>query len=65
MIKVTPEKFFEIIGPLDVTLNVVGEYPYKTEFKLRNGTLVGYEDRISEDHGFFVTEKEYEKNDRR
>lgn len=57
MIKVSSEKFYEIIGSMDVTVTPVGDrHPYKTEFKLRNGVLVGYED-----HGYFI-KKEYVEN---
>lgn len=45
MQEVSNDRFYKIIGPLDVTVSVIGyRYPYKTEFKLRNGTLVGYEE---------------------
>lgn len=45
MQEVSNDRFYKIIGPLDVTVSAIGyRYPYKTEFKLRNGTLVGYEE---------------------
>ena len=57
MIEVSSEKFYEIIGPMDVTVTPVGDkHPYRTEFKLRNGVLVG-----CEDHGYFI-KKEYVEN---
>ena len=30
MVAVTKEKFYSVIGPLDVTLSVRGSYPYTT-----------------------------------
>ena len=40
--KVLSKEFHSIIGPLDVTLSVEGNYPYKTVFKLkRGGRVVG------------------------
>ena len=45
MREVTGDEFFEVIGPLNVTLTVLDPYPYKTEFKLKyNHQLVGYQD---------------------
>ena len=35
--KVLKDKFYEAIGWRDVTLSVIGNYPYKTIFKLRRG----------------------------
>lgn len=44
--QVTSDEFYNTIGPLDVTLETKGPYPYKTLFKLRNGgKVVGYADR--------------------
>lgn len=58
MIEVSSKRFYEIVGPLDVTVTPVGDrHPYKTEFKLRNGVLVGYEE-----HGKHFVKKEYEEN---
>lgn len=42
---VSEEDFYKAIGEKDVTVTPVGNYPYRTDFRLRNGTLVGYEDR--------------------
>ena len=43
--KVLSKEFHSIIGPLDVTLSVEGNYPYKTVFKLkRGGRVVGWQD---------------------
>jgi hypothetical protein len=41
---VSSEDFYKVIGPLDVTLDVQGKYPFKTVFKLRWGNVVGYQD---------------------
>lgn len=30
--RVSSEEFFKVVGPLDVTLEVIGRYPYKTLF---------------------------------
>lgn len=47
MRKVTNDEFYNKIGERDVVLNVVGNYPYKTEFKLRHdGKLLG----VIQDH---------------
>lgn len=43
--QVSPDEFYRVIGPLDVTLSIVNDkYPYKTVFKLRSGSLVGWQD---------------------
>ena len=39
--EVSKDEFYNIIGPLDVTLSALGNYPYTTEFKLRHGRLIG------------------------
>lgn len=58
MQEVSNDMFYKIIGPLDVTVSAIGyRYPYKTEFKLRNGTLVGYEE-----HDHYFVGKEYIEN---
>ena len=55
MIEVSSERFYEIIGPLDVTVTPVGDrHPYKTVFRFRNGVLVGYE----EHEHYFIKEEE-------
>jgi hypothetical protein len=41
---VTPEEFYNVIGKLDVTLDVQGKHPFKTVFKIRRGNIVGYQD---------------------
>jgi hypothetical protein len=41
MVAVTKEKFYSVIGPLDVTLSVRGSYPYTTIFQTRSGVEVG------------------------
>ena len=33
--RVSTEEFFKVIGPLNVTLEIRGNYPYKTLFRLR------------------------------
>lgn len=58
MHEVLSDRFYKIIGPLDVTVSAVGDrYPYKAVFRLRNGTLVGYEE-----HGHYFVGKEYIEN---
>lgn len=43
--KVTYEEFYKIIGPMDVTVAVVGDrHPYKSVFKTRKGETVGWEE---------------------
>lgn len=39
--EVSRDEFYKIIMPLDVTLSILGNYPYTTDFKLRYGRLVG------------------------
>lgn len=41
MVKVTKEKFYAAIGPLDVVLSVRGNYPYTTTFQTRYGLEKG------------------------
>lgn len=41
--QVTKEEFYNKIGCLDVTVSVVGNYPYKTIFKFRDSIEVGFE----------------------
>lgn len=41
MKEVTKEYFYSKIGKLDVTVYPIGNFPYTTEFKLRNGRIVG------------------------
>ena len=41
MNEVTKKKFYEVINPLDVVLQTIGDYPYTTIFKLRHGQEVG------------------------
>ena len=46
MKEVSTDRFYEIIGPLDVTVSTIGDrYPYKSVFKLRNGIEVVWEDQ--------------------
>jgi len=40
MKEVTKDEFYKVIGPHDVTLNTISPFPYTTEFKLLNGSLV-------------------------
>ncbi len=43
--QVTSEEFYKVIGPLNVTLEVKGNYPFKTLFLLKDGRkLVGFEE---------------------
>lgn len=39
--QVTRDEFYNIVGKLDATLHVIGNYPYTTEFKLRHRQLIG------------------------
>lgn len=39
---VSEKEFFEVIGPLDVTVTPKGNSPYRTDFCYRNGQRVGY-----------------------
>jgi len=61
MIKVTKEKFFDVIDPLDVIVKSVGEkYPYKSHFIMRcTNKLVGYIafDVDTNDKEFFLEEQ--------
>ena len=58
MKEVSTDRFYEIIGPLDVTVSTIGDrYPYKSVFKLRNGILVGYEE-----HEHYFVGEEYLEN---
>jgi hypothetical protein len=38
---VSKNEFYSIIGQLDVTLSVRGQYPYTTLFKTRHGDVKG------------------------
>lgn len=38
---VTKEEFYKVIGLMDVSLTVVGKYPYTTIFKRKYGISVG------------------------
>lgn len=44
MKRVTMKEFFDIVGKLNVTVSATGNYPYKSEFRLKNyeRALVGY-----------------------
>lgn len=58
MQEVSTDRFYKIIGPLDVTVSAIGDrYPYKAVFKLRNGTLVGYEE-----HEHYFIREDYLEN---
>lgn len=58
MQEVSNDRFYKIIGPLDVTVSAIEDrYPYKAVFKLRNGTLVGYEE-----HEHYFVGEEYLEN---
>lgn len=58
MKEISSDRFYKIIGPLDVTVHAVGDkYPYKMVFKIRNGTLVGYEE-----HEHYFVRAGYLKN---
>jgi hypothetical protein len=50
MKEVTKEQFYKVIGPLDVVSSVIGDFPYTTEYKFRNGGLKGkVVDRMGKD----------------
>lgn len=42
MKEVGQEEFYKAIGRLNVTARPIGNYPYKTEFSLVDGQVVGY-----------------------
>ena len=43
--RVSVEEFFQKIGPLNVFLEIKGDYPYHTLFRLKDsGVLVGFEE---------------------
>ena len=56
MKEVTKEYFYSKIGKLDVTVYPRGEFPYTTEFKLRNGQMMG---KVVESLPRPITEKYY------
>lgn len=59
--QVTSEEFYELIGPLDVTLEVQDPYPYKTLFRMRHSRrVVGYEGR---DGKYYINTEEDTKNE--
>jgi hypothetical protein len=41
MREVSKKIFYEKIGPLDVVLRTIGQYPYTTIFELRGGSEIG------------------------
>lgn len=59
MKQVTNKEFFDAIGELNVTVSPIGNYPYKSEFRLKDykRTLVGYIQDI--DLGGFVISEYY------
>ena len=38
--RVSTEEFFKVIGPLNVTLEIRGNYPYKTLFRLKQVAFI-------------------------
>jgi len=55
----TKDEFFKQIGPLDVTLDIISDYPYTTVFKMRKtkkemGRIV---DSYSEGKKYPIVEK--------
>lgn len=42
MKKVTREEFYEVIGNENVIVKPIGDYPYKINFSLKNGRVIGY-----------------------
>lgn len=38
---ISKKDFYNIIGKMDVIIDVKGNYPFTTMFKLRNGNVVG------------------------
>ena len=63
MREVTGKEFFEVVGKLDVTVTPKGNYPYRTDFCLRNGVRAGYIQEI--DLGGFVICRHYLCGDKR
>lgn len=59
MKQVTTKEFFDSVGKLNVTVAPIGNYPYKSEFRLKNSNraLVGYIQDV--DLGGFVISKYY------
>jgi len=58
--EVSKDEFYNIVGPLDVTLSTLGNYPYTTEFKLRHGRLVGKTvDSYAGEHSWPVVTRYY------
>lgn len=41
MKEVTKEQFYDTIGQLDVIVKAIGNFPYTSEFRQRNGQLMG------------------------
>lgn len=56
--KVTSEEFYKAIGELVVTVTPKGNYPYCTDFCLRNGNRIGYIQDIAV-NGVMVGEEYY------
>ena len=47
---VTKEEFYEAIGKENVCVTPTGSYPFKTNFSLKNGRVIGYiQDTINPD----------------
>lgn len=42
MKQVTREEFYKEIGKENVNITPIGSYPYKTNFSLKNGRVIGY-----------------------
>ena len=39
--EVSKDEFYKIVGPLDAVVSAVPPFPYTSEFKIRNGKLIG------------------------
>ncbi len=59
MTKVSKEMFFRTVGQLDVVLSSIGNFPYTTIFKLRNGVEKGRIVDLGDNKGsdYYITGK--------
>jgi len=66
MKEVTQDQFYQFIGPLDVTVGAIGNYPYTTEFRMRRSReLMGkvvenYSDEL--EHHYPIVKKYFINN---
>ena len=61
-VMVEQDRFYQIIGWHDVTMVVVGEYPYKTIFKLRRDSReVGFvQDGVTGEESKYYVDADYD-----